>query len=111
MKRFILLLALVIVSLSVSAQYYDFESGGIYYTIVSPTSVGSMAIIESSIVATSLSQNTLIIMEKTYKITRIGQRVISGITLVSHPLPLVARLNSLVLMHSLAVAASTLLPA
>ena len=39
MKRLISILALVIVSLSVSAQYYDFESGGIYYTIVSPTTV------------------------------------------------------------------------
>ncbi len=33
MKRLISILALVIVSLSASAQYYDFESGGIYSSV------------------------------------------------------------------------------
>ena len=74
MKRCISLLALVIVSLSVNAQFSDFESGGIYYTIVSPTSVsvyGSNRIKYSGnvIVPEYVNYNG-----KDYRVARIGQR-------------------------------------
>lgn len=80
MKRLISILALVIVSLSVSAQYYDFESGGIYYTIVSPTTVsvyGSSRIKYSGNVTIP---DRVYYDGKTYKITRIGQRTFENNT-------------------------------
>ena len=74
MKRLISILALVIVSLSVSAQYYDFESGGIYYTIVSPTSVSVFGDNRIKYSGNVIVPDRVDYNGKTYKITRIGQR-------------------------------------
>ena len=74
MKRLISILALVIVSLSASAQYYDFESGGIYYTIVSPTSVSVFGDNRIKYSGNVTVPDRVDYNGKTYKITRIGQR-------------------------------------
>ena len=74
MKRLISILALVIVSLSVSAQYYDFESGGIYYTIVSPTSVSVFGDNRIKYSGNVIVPDRVDYNGKTYKIARIGQR-------------------------------------
>mgnify|MGYP002524219014 CR=1 FL=1 len=74
MKKIISILTLVLASLSASAQYYDFESGGIYYTIVSPTSVSVFGDNRIKYSGNVTVPDCVDYNGKTYKITRIGQR-------------------------------------
>lgn len=86
MKRCILLLALVIVSLSVNAQFSDFESGGIYYYFASPTSVGVYGSNQIKYSGNVIIPEYVNYNGKEYRVTTIGQwafRDNSGLTSIT----------------------------